>query len=76
MPIGVQDRVQFCRTRRRQELPIKIPCAELRAIGIDWLAATPDTDVDGRPELWVGAAGLSDTASTQGRIFLFESLNL
>jgi len=40
------------------------------------LATTPDTDGASRPELWVGAAGLSDTASTQGSILLFESLDL
>ena len=40
------------------------------------LATTPDMDGDGRPELWVGAAGFSDTTTNQGRIYLFESLNL
>ena len=40
------------------------------------LATTPDMDGDGRPELWVGATGFADTVTNQGRIYLFESLNL
>jgi len=40
------------------------------------LATTPDLDGDGRVEFWIGATSYIDTASTQGRAYLFQSLDL